>query len=378
MRLAHWLSGWKTFTSRPSRRQVRRQHPMTQHYESRLLLSASPTGSEFQVNTATLLNQRSPSTAMDADGDFVVVWSSDGQDGSGNGIFGQRFDSDGIAQGAEFQINRTTFSNQRAASVAMDADGDFVVTWESYGQDGSGTGVYAQRYNAVGTPQGNELRVNVSTADNQSSTSVAMDASGNFVISWISENQDGSGSGIYAQRFNAIGVAQGSEFRVNTFTMGEQVEPAVSMNAAGEFVIAWHGSGSGGSGDDIYAQHFDAMGVAQGTEFQVNTVTIDQQRFAEVAMDIAGNFVVTWESHGQDGDDYGIYARRFSSTGVPEGAEFLVNSTTTGIQRSASIAIDVDGTSSSPGKALIRMVKAMASFLSNIALREPHKVLSSK
>lgn len=351
---------------------------MTQHYESRLLLSASPTGSEFQVNTATLLNQRSPSTAMDADGDFVVVWSSDGQDGSGNGIFGQRFDSDGIAQGAEFQINRTTFSNQRAASVAMDADGDFVVTWESYGQDGSGTGVYAQRYNAVGTPQGNELRVNVSTADNQSSTSVAMDASGNFVISWISENQDGSGSGIYAQRFNAIGVAQGSEFRVNTFTMGEQVEPAVSMNAAGEFVIAWHGSGSGGSGDDIYAQHFDAMGVAQGTEFQVNTVTIDQQRFAEVAMDIAGNFVVTWESHGQDGDDYGIYARRFSSTGVPEGAEFLVNSTTTGIQRSASIAIDVDGTSSSPGKALIRMVKAMASFLSNIALREPHKVLSSK
>ena len=38
--------------------------------------------------------------------------------------------------------------------MAMDADGDFVVAWTSQDQDGSSTGVYAQRYNAAGLPQG--------------------------------------------------------------------------------------------------------------------------------------------------------------------------------------------------------------------------------
>jgi hypothetical protein len=36
----------------------------------------------------------------------------------------------------------------------MDADGDFVVAWNSTNQVGSYHGGYAQRYDAVGVPQG--------------------------------------------------------------------------------------------------------------------------------------------------------------------------------------------------------------------------------
>jgi hypothetical protein len=50
------------------------------------------------------------------------------------------------ALGSEFRVNTTTASIQASPSVAMDADGNYVVTWQSYLQDGSLYGVYAQRY----------------------------------------------------------------------------------------------------------------------------------------------------------------------------------------------------------------------------------------
>jgi hypothetical protein len=43
--------------------------------------------------------------ALDPAGDFVVVWSSP-QDGSSFGVFGQRYDAAGSAQGTEHSRSR--------------------------------------------------------------------------------------------------------------------------------------------------------------------------------------------------------------------------------------------------------------------------------
>ncbi len=67
--------------------------------------SQNPVGGEFQVNTYTTSGKRSASVAMGADGDFVVVWGSFSQDGDGSGVFGQRFASSGSPVGGEFQVN---------------------------------------------------------------------------------------------------------------------------------------------------------------------------------------------------------------------------------------------------------------------------------
>ena len=139
----------------------------------------TPVGPEFQVNTYTTLWQLYPSAAMDADGDFLVAWESEGQDGSDSGIYAQRYTSDGTPDGGEFRVNTTTTSDQWAPSAAMDADGDFVVAWASYGQDGDCYGVYAQRYRSDGTPDGGEFRVNTTMTDYQWQPSAAMDATGN-------------------------------------------------------------------------------------------------------------------------------------------------------------------------------------------------------
>src|SRR5947208_2483985 len=87
--------------------------------------------------------------------------------------------------------------------------------------------------------RGPEARANTNTTAFQTSPAVAMDAGGNYVVVWQSFGQDGSGYGVYAQRYSSAGVPQGGEFRVNTYTTGSQFGPAVAMDAAGDFVITW-------------------------------------------------------------------------------------------------------------------------------------------
>jgi hypothetical protein len=222
-----------------------------------------------------------------------------------------------VAQGGEFLVNTTTASNQVNASVAMDADGDFVVAWQSYGHeaDGAGYGIYAQRYNAAGLAQGDEFLVNTTIANDQRNASVAIDADGDFVVVWQSFSQDGASYGIYAQRYNAAGVAQGGEFRVNAATDDSQSSASVTMDEGGDFVVTWHSYGQDGSSEGIYAQRYNAAGVAQGGEFLVNTTTANSQSSASVAMDDGGDFVVAWQSYGQDGDGDGIFMARFDADG---------------------------------------------------------------
>ncbi|MEX2114325.1 MAG: hypothetical protein WD845_14120 [Pirellulales bacterium] len=179
--------------------------------EDRRLLSVVPDGPEFLVNTFTTDGQYNPSVATDVDGDFVVAWQSFGQEHL-SGIYAQRYNAGGVALGSEFQVNTTETDQQLDPSVAMDADGDFVVVWTSEpflaaGQDGDGDGVYAQRYNAAGVAQGSEFRVNTYTIGDQNDATVAMDADGDFVVVWTSVAQE-NGFDVYAQRYNAAGMPQ--------------------------------------------------------------------------------------------------------------------------------------------------------------------------
>src|SRR5262245_23675478 len=86
-------------------------------------------GAEFQINSSTASFQDFASVAADANGDFVTVWRR--PVAGTTSIFGQRFASSGNALGTEFQVNSSTNDHHRAADVAMEADGDFVVVWFS-------------------------------------------------------------------------------------------------------------------------------------------------------------------------------------------------------------------------------------------------------
>ena len=212
--------------------------------------------------------------AVDAAGNFVVTWVSVGQDGSGTGVYGQRYNAAGVAQGGEFLVNTTTAGNQMYSSVAMSSGGAFVVTWSSMDQDGSGMGVYARRYNAAGVAQGGEIAVNTTWSGWQSNSDVAVDSLGNFVITWSSALQDGSGSTVVGRQYLADGAPIGGEFIINTSTANNQIDASVAVDGLGRFVVVWQGEGTGDANGVFLRRYEPVTTEAGGTAvFQVALAT---------------------------------------------------------------------------------------------------------
>ena len=176
--------------------------------------------------------------------------------------------ADGSIQGARFLVNSTWDDTQSYAAIDSVDGGGFVVVWESANTDGSGWGVYGQRYGADASSQGGEFLINTTTSSDQREPAVAGLSGGGFVVTWISAGQDGSSNGIYAQRFNNAGMAQGSEFLVNSATSGQQDVPNVLALTTGGFVISWASNDSiDGSGWGVFAQEYDAAGNTVNDQF---------------------------------------------------------------------------------------------------------------
>jgi hypothetical protein len=300
-----------------------------------------PLGPEYRVNTYTTASQAAPSVATSVGGSYLIVWESP-QDGSGTGIFGQRYTGAGVPQGPEFLVNTFTTGNQSAPAALVDLSGNFAVVWSSELQDGSGLGLYAQRYASSGAPAGTEFRVNTYTTGDQLGPAVAIDKSGIFFVLWTSDGQDGSGPGVFAQRYIGFGPPLGGEFRVNTTTAGAQGSPAVAASQSGIFVVVWQSDGQDGSGQGVFGQRYISSGTPSGPEFRVNSFTTGGQLAPSVAAG-SGTFVVAWQSQGQDGSGYGVIGQRFVLTGAPVGPELIVNTFTAGDQAEPSIVADITG-----------------------------------
>ena len=301
----NFVVAWQTYTL-PA--------PPTDDIYAQLYFSTgSPLTAQFRVNTYTTNHQRDASVSSDSAGNFVIVWDSFAQDGSSYGVFGQRYANTGAPLGGEFRVNSYITVTQRDAAVARDGAGNFVVAWSSLGQDGQGYGVFAQRYSSTGTPLGGEFRVNSYTTNSQMIPSVASDAAGNFVVAWKSLGQDGFWDGVFAQRYAASGSPLGAEFQVNTYTAYNQYLPSVASDSAGNFVITWQSNnGQDGSDSGVFGQRYASTGAPLGGEFRVNTFTTNAQSVPSVASDSAGHFVVTWSSLQDPGGTTGIYAQRYS------------------------------------------------------------------
>jgi Ca2+-binding RTX toxin-like protein len=312
-------------------------------YAQRYSATGAALGGEFRVNTTTLNDQSMPAITALTGGGFVVTWQDNVLDGSGYGVYAQRYNATGVAQGSEFRVNTTTENYQDTPAIAALTGGGFVVTWQSYSQDGSGYGVYAQRYDSNGVVQGSEFLINTTTTNDQFTPAIAALTGGGFVVTWQDNALDGSGYGIYAQRLTAAGAAAGVEFRVNTTTADYQSNPAIAALTGGGFVVTWQDSALDGNGNGVYAQRYDSNGVTQGSEFRVNTTTANYQDTPAIAALTGGGFVVTWQDNALDGSGYGIYAQRYNAAGVAQGGEFQVNSYTSSDQQNPSIAALSDG-----------------------------------
>ncbi len=299
---------------------------------SRAILQVLPQSPEFQVNTYTPLNQSNSAIAADSQGNFVVVWEQADAVPSPDNIVARRFNSAGAGLGPEFQVNVFTIGVQRQPWVARSAAGSFVVVWASNGQDGDNYGVFGRRFDASGNALATEFQINTHTTSVQRGPRVAMGSGGDFVVVWHSNLQDGDGYGVFGRRFDAGGAALGAEFQVNTYVTLDQFGATVARKDDGGFIVSWNSDGQDGGSYGIFARRFASDGSPLGVELQVNAYTIGAQRGASVAYAAEG-FVAVWHSQDQDGSGYGLFASGFDSSGVRDvDGEGQVNIFTTGDQ----------------------------------------------
>jgi hypothetical protein len=278
------------------------------------LQSGAAQGSEFLVNTLTTVGYQSyQQVASDGSGNFVVVWAGPGPDKSD--VFGQRFTSAGTAVGPQFRVNTYTTGYQTRPAVARGSSGAFVVVWQSRGQltGVNAIGIYGQRYASTGAPQGSPFLVNTVTTG-AANPSVAMDANGKFVVAWRADTGVASLSDIYARRYAASGAALVSEFVVNTLTVDIQDYPLVTAHSSGAdptgtFVVAWTAGGLYGGQAGVFARRFTGDGVARGAEFKVNSVDGGFPSLGGIDHNIQGDFVVAW-TQGTPGTQ-NVYLRRY-------------------------------------------------------------------
>ena len=163
--------------------------------------AGTPVGSEFLVNTSTNLCGP-PSVAVLETGAFTIVWAErDIGDGTATGfdIQARSFSASGLS-GAPYRLNTGLSGDQHSPKIAA-AGSEYMCVWTSVGQDGDLEGVYGRFIDADGLPDGAELRANTTTSGRQMDPTVAADGSGRFLVVWSSFV--GSSFDLLGQRFSS-------------------------------------------------------------------------------------------------------------------------------------------------------------------------------
>lgn len=306
-------------------------------YAQRFSNDGTTLGTNFKVNdNQGIANQTSPSISIDNIGNFVITWV-DTRNEWQNDIYAQRFSNDGTTIGANFKVNDDQGNaNQTSPSISIDGSSNFVITWEDSRNEGPG--IYAQRYSSTGTALGTNFRINDGTDDpgwfGKCHPSISLDDSGNFVITWTMVS--GFTGDIYAQRYSSNGNKLGTNFKVNDdLGNADQRYPSISTDSSGNFVITWvDASGIA----DLFAQRYSSDGNKLGTNFQVNErhISVDNDWYPSISTDSNGNFVITWGNGGLEAD---IYAQRYSSDGIAVDTNFRITNTSNKSQLSPDVSL---------------------------------------
>ena len=291
---------------------------------------------EVRVNTATAGDQLQPAVAMAPDGRYVVAWSGPGDPGNGADVFARRYDAAGAPIGAEFRVNAEAAGDQSGPAVAIGADGGFVVAWTTVAADATSR-VVARRFDADGVPAPADVEVAALGTDGSTGVDVASSAGG-FVVVW---NRRGAAEAVVARRLDRDGAPLAAAFPIDGPATAELRSPRVSMGPDGRFVVAWQRTEPDGT-PDVLARRYSGDGSPSGAAFTVNATRAGDQALPAVSVEADGDFVVAWSGKGP-GDDTGVYLQRYAASGASLGTELQANATWSELQMAPAVAHNATG-----------------------------------
>lgn len=198
----------------------------------------APLGDEFAVNSEARVCS-SPAVAASADGTFTIAWTQrDPQRSNGLDIYAGVFSASGIAASLPTRVNSRTYGDQFSPTVAAVGSQNLIL-WSSMGQDGSWEGVYGQLF-SNGTPVGSEFRANTTTLGRQFHPTVASDGVNRFLTVWSGFDLD-TDFDLFAQRY--LTAAPSAPLAVGGMLMKQQFGAApagkeVALSAATARLLA--------------------------------------------------------------------------------------------------------------------------------------------
>lgn len=233
-------------------------------------------GGEFLINQFTNYNQRTPSIAALTNGGFVVAWVSEQQ---------------------------RTLAPVLASNSVYNTAGTVQVP---------SVDIYARLYNSSGVAAGNEFLVDTNTSPCASPAAAAA-KDGGFMIAWTSRDTVTATNGwdIFSRAFTGAGVG-GPVTTVNTHRYGDQYGPRISSIAL-DYLVVWTSLAQDGSREGVYEQFVHDDGSLVGGEFRVNTTTISQQMQPAVASDGANQFLAVWTSYTGTANSFDLYGQRYAN-----------------------------------------------------------------
>lgn len=285
---------------------------------------------DAKINTdAGTTNQYEPAIAVNRYGYAVVVWESRDAD-SAVRVHGQILNEKGVAVLGNFAIDAFEGTgNQAEVDVAVNDRGHFVVVW---GDSREGFDIRARMFYANGAPKGPSFRVNDVTVFTRIRPAVAMDTTGNFIVTWTDNRSDDPV--ITLQRYEADGTPVGGNVPVSTGTVYTRGNSDVFLFNDGRAAVVWRDSRNAGV-DDIYLQRFDAEGNPAGDNVEVSTHPGQETaaRYPAVAGAENGDILVCWQFISGSGVT-NVFGRLFDAAGAVRKELFVVNETEGGHEHS--------------------------------------------
>ncbi|MEO7676735.1 MAG: hypothetical protein ABIV39_08250 [Verrucomicrobiota bacterium] len=301
----------------------------------------------FPVSKITKGTQRTPQVKMLSNGNAIFVWSGNAL--KTPDIYARILKEPGVFLTSDLRLNTYLKDSQTAPVVTSLENGGAFVVWSSFQQDGSLWGIYARTISPDGKITGNEFGVNQTTQFNQRSPAIATLSNGNVVAIWISEQQRfaatlaGVGSvDVYARIFNSIGSPLSGELLLNSGN-NPCADPSISALPGGGFTVVWSEKDLANRSNnwEVVGRSFSESGTAVGGDFKINSYTYGDQFRPRIAT--TGNHCeVVWTSLGQDGSREGVFGRILQNGTVVSGDEFRVNTTTPSKQIHPAIASQGD------------------------------------
>ena len=183
--------------------------------------NGAPASGEILVNTDS--NPcANPAVAAASDGSFMVAWGAHDMVNLTNSwdIYARPFSSTG-AGGVTLRVNSHLSGDQYAPRVSA-IGSDYMIVWTSLGQDGSREGVFGQFVHEDGTPVSGEFQVNTTTISRQMQPVVTSDGVNQFLVAWTSYTGAPNNFDLFAQRYlnvNALLSAMAAPFVYAPFTL---------------------------------------------------------------------------------------------------------------------------------------------------------------